>query len=436
MKRYVLIVPDGAADLYRDHEGRSPLALARAPYLDRLASWGVSGRMQTLFSSLPRGSLVANLGLLGWDPRDYCPHGRASAELLATHRIRLDKGDLAFRVNLVRIEDLLLASYNADYIKSNRAARMIDMLNLELGRQYPELELYHCSDFRSVLVARRAGVCAKDLVCIEPHENVGRRIQIESLVQGRNPKSRKLARRINGYLARAAALLAPEAPYAIFPWSASEAFQLPSFSSNTGFHDPIGIVGAMDFLHGIAIAGEMDFFAVGNGRPDTDFAAKGARVIELLEADYGLVLCHVNAPDEASHMGDLDLKIETLEAIDELVVGPVVEYFLRNREELGGIAVLPDHHTNVFTRAQGERRVKAHSLDPVPFVLWNGAQKDPVDRFDEDSARRGMYAQASLTSLDLMELLMRSTVRGDRMAGSIPFVPEDVRQGHGDPSLR
>src|SRR6202040_1917975 len=102
---------------------------------------------------------------------------------------------------------------------------------------------------------------------------------------------------------------------------------------------------------------------------------KGEAVIELLGAGYELVICHVNGPDEASHLGDRALKVSTLEAFDRLTVSPVVEWFKADPRRLGGVAVAPDHYTN---HALGGGRAGAHSLDPVPFAIWNGRDRDSV----------------------------------------------------------
>jgi 2,3-bisphosphoglycerate-independent phosphoglycerate mutase len=407
-KKYVLIIPDGAADLHRDQEGKSPLGRARIPAMDSLSRLGVCGRLQTLSESLARGSLVATLGLMGWNPHEFHPNGRASAEVLGTHGVALEAGDLAFRMNLVRLEGGVLASYNGDFVKSSRAAPLTEKIINELDGEFPEFELYHNSDFRNTLVVREAQIRPEDLVCIEPHENEGCRVDLDRLVRGKTPSSSSFAGRLNAYLVRVASILGPGCPNALLPWSASKAFQLPSFASHTGFSHKVGVIGAMDFLHGIAIAGGMDFFPEGSGRPDTNFEAKGSRVLELLRSGYGLIVCHINAPDEASHMGDLALKIRSLEAIDQFVVRPVLEYFDTRSEELGGVAVLPDHYTNVFPGINGDLRTDAHSLDPVPFALWDGREKDRVSEFCEESAGLGRYGRQPIASSAFMALLTGS----------------------------
>src|SRR5215216_3005576 len=171
-KKYVLVIPDGAGDLHR-LGGLSPLARARTDYADFIAREGVSGLMETLYEDLPKESLVAQLGMLGWDPHKYYPHGRASCELLALENIYLNPNDLAFRTNLVRIEDERLKSYNAEYIHSEEAEPLIRMLNRALRTEFPEFELYHNSDFRNTLVIRNVGVEPTLLHCPEPHESHG-----------------------------------------------------------------------------------------------------------------------------------------------------------------------------------------------------------------------------------------------------------------------
>lgn len=400
----MLVIPDGAADTYRER-GRSPLAIAQTSTIDRLAREGVSGLLQTLYEELPKESLVAQLGMLGWDPRIFYPCGRASCELLALEGIELRDDDLAFRANLVQMEGRTLVSYNAKYIHSDHAIALIDQLNRALRQEFPDFELYHNSDFRNTLVVRDAGIDPRLLRCPEPHENQGVEFDIARLISGSDPASARVAARVNRYLERVAHLLARETANMLFPWSASKAFKVPSFSQHTGFSGRVGVVGCMDFLQGIAKAGKMDFFKVGNGRPNTDYPAKGDAVIDLLSAGYEFVVCHINAPDEAAHMRDLQLKIRSIELIDEHVVRPVVQYFEHNPGELGGVMVAPDHYTNYFGDPSPLERRDVHSLHPVPFALWNGRDRDGVRSFSEDDAVEGKYGRQILNHMELMAVL-------------------------------
>jgi 2,3-bisphosphoglycerate-independent phosphoglycerate mutase len=416
LKKYVLVIPDGASDLQRT-DGRSPMADADTPHADWLASQGVCGLMQTLYEDLPRGSIVAQLGMLGWDPYGYSCHGRSVWELLGLGNVRLEPEDLVFRANLVRMEGRRLASYNADFIHSAEARPLIERINTALRPEFPLLELHHNSDFRNSLVVRGAALDPALLSTPKPHEHEGERFEASRLISGTDIASTALADLLNRYLVRVGETLAGERANMIFPWSAGRAFTIPSFRENTGFHGRSAIVGCMDFLHGIAKVGEIEFFRVGNGRPQTDYAAKGAKVIELLEDGCSFVVCHINSPDEAAHMHDRELKIWCIEQIDRLVLSPLIRYFQSRPDELGGVFVAPDHYTNLLTDGI---RAEAHSIDPVPFALWNGRERDGVTRFEEEAVRQGRYGSPAVSHLELLRLLGVT-------AGLSPVVPDAER---------
>jgi len=418
-KKFALIIPDGGGDVYRDC-GRSPLAMAHTPYSDFIAREGVGGVMQTLYPELPKESIVAQLGMLGWDPRRYYPNGRASCELLALEGIYLEDGDLAFRANLVRMDGRILASYNADYIFSEQAIPLIEKLNSELSGEFPDFELYHNSDFRNTLVMRGVGVDPTYLRCPEPHENHGVEFDLDTLISGVSPDGRAVARCINKYLKRSAQLLQSESANMLFPWSPSKVFRLPAFNKHTGFEGKVALVGCMDFLHGIAKAGAVSSFKIGNGRPDTDYGSKGAKTIELLSNGYDFVICHVNGPDEASHMGNLALKIKSLEQIDKYIVEPIVKYFQSRLDDLGGVMIVPDHYTNHTAVCDDATRIEAHSSHSVPFALWNGRERDETQSFSEDAVLNGKFAKDPVSHLDLLRLLGVSGTGHQAVAGRMP----------------
>lgn len=403
-KKYVLVIPDGGADTYRS-AGKSPLGLAQIKYADFIAREGVTGLMQTLYGDLPKESLVAQLGMLGWDPYIYYPSGRASAELLALDNICLEDGDLAFRANFVRMEHSVLVSYNADYITSEQSRPLVQKINDALNKDFPDFELYHNSDFRNCLIVRGLGVRPEDLHCPEPHESQGLTFDVDCLISGKDGKSKTKAHRINQYLARAAKLLHPGPANMIFPWSPSKPLRLVDFKENTGFEGETAIVGCMDFLQGIAKAGGLDFFKVGNGRPDTDYQAKGAKLIELLLVGYEFVTCHINGPDEASHMGDLAMKIRSLELVDHFILRPLVEYFQANSEELGGVMIVPDHYSNHAAVSNSQKRIASHSDHPVPFAIWNQRERDASQTFSEDEVLSGKYGKVPVSHLELLRVL-------------------------------
>ena len=404
MKKYVLIIPDGAGDSYRWF-GRSPLAIARTPHMDFMAREGVCGLMQTLYEDLPKESIVAQLGMLGWDPHRHYPHGRASCELLALEDVSLNEEDLAFRANMVWMKDGTLVSYSADCIPSQQSRPLVQLINQKMREEFADFELYHNAEFRNTLVVRSAGVSPLALRCPEPHENHGRQFDLTRLIEGTDAPSNRLANRLNSYLQGVARVLEGEAANMLFPWSPSVVLKLTPFRENVGFDAPVAIVGCMDFLHGIAKAGKLEFFKIGNGQPDTDYVAKGAKTIELLSEGYGFVICHINGPDEAAHMGNVQLKMESLEQIDEFIVGPILKYFQEHPDELGGMFIAPDHFTNYAPDIREKKRMEVHSSDPVPFALWNGHDRDATRYYSEDDVRIGKYASPPVSHLELLQLM-------------------------------
>jgi len=401
MKKHVLIILDGAADLTKVN-GKTPLQLAHTPNIDFITSLGFTGLSKTLYEDLPRGSIVALLGILGYDPRQYYPHGRASCEAKALD-IDLNEGDLALRANFACVNNNILTSYNANYIKSNHARHLIDLLQTELVGKFPEFEIYHNSDFRNTLVIREANIHPLDLICPEPHENIGEELILPQLIKGLNDKSKSIATRINSYITQAAKVLKHKRANVILPWSPSLPLHLPRFSLLK--KGKCGIITHMDFLHGIAKASGINCFKMGNGNWDTDYAGKGSKLIDLLIDNYKFVFCHINAPDEASHMGDFEKKVYSIEQIDKHVVLRVIDYFKRNPAELGSVIVTIDHYTNTYLKKSASNRIESHSIDPVPFVVWNDVYKDDVTHFSEVDMLKGKYAEPPVNHLNLLDFM-------------------------------
>ena len=93
---------------------------------------------------------------------------------------------------------------------------------------------------------------------------------------------------------------------------------------------------------------------------------------------------HVEAPDEAGHMGDLAEKVRAIERVDHEVLAPL----LAASRSLA-VLVLPDHATPLRTRT--------HDGTPVPFVFAPAAAgaspAGPAAAFSErDAAATGVVA--------------------------------------------
>ncbi|MGC8843642.1 MAG: cofactor-independent phosphoglycerate mutase, partial [bacterium] len=131
--KYVLIVGDGMADLPNEAiDGLTPLEFAYKPNMNRLAaSCLLGGMVRTVPEGMEPGSDVANMNILGYDPKKYYT-GRGPLEAIAMD-VPMNKEDVAFRCNLVSTDGEKIIDYSAGHISSEEARELIEILNKKLG---------------------------------------------------------------------------------------------------------------------------------------------------------------------------------------------------------------------------------------------------------------------------------------------------------------
>jgi 2,3-bisphosphoglycerate-independent phosphoglycerate mutase len=149
--KYAIIIPDGCADEPQAAlGGRTPLQAARMPNTDAIVKMGVVGAANHVPPSLPAGSDVANLSLLGYDPLQYLT-GRAPLEA-AAQGIRLGPNDCAIRCNLVTIEGQTMRDFTAGHISTEEATALLATAQERLGgKQY---EFVPGVSYRNLLIYR------------------------------------------------------------------------------------------------------------------------------------------------------------------------------------------------------------------------------------------------------------------------------------------
>ncbi len=395
MTSYAIVVPDGAADMpVEELGGKTPLRCAETPGLDRLAREGRCGTALTIPPGLPAGSDVANLALMGYDPREhYCGRGPLEA---ASMGVRLADGEYAFRCNLISVEEGRLADYSAGHIPTAEARELIEAVDRELGGG--ELRFHAGVSYRHLMVIRgEYGQTA----CNPPHDVVGRRLEE---VEPRGPGSRELReliRRSQEVLAahpvnlrrREKGLRCGDS---IWPWGQGRTPSMPGLRERFGLRG--AVITAVDLVRGLGILAGFDPLEVrgATGYLDTDYAAKGRYALRALE-DHDLVYVHVEAPDEAGHQGLAEEKIRAIEEIDRHIVMPLLE----KGGERGGLRLLvvPDHPTPLA--------VRTHTNGGVPFALWgDGITPDGCPSFDEESVLMGTWRD--LPAWELLGLLTGS----------------------------
>jgi 2,3-bisphosphoglycerate-independent phosphoglycerate mutase len=163
---------------------------------------------------------------------------------------------------------------------------------------------------------------------------------------------------------------------AIWLWGQGRAPSVPKFAEVHGLDG--AIISAVDLVRGVGVlAGWTRIDVPGaTGYLDTHYGAKGEAAVRALE-DFDIVCVHVEAPDEASHEGRPDAKMEAIERIDREIVGPLrraLEARVRWR-----MVISPDHSTLLRTRA--------HDRAPVAWAMAGTGLPASGRTYSEASAR-------------------------------------------------
>jgi 2,3-bisphosphoglycerate-independent phosphoglycerate mutase len=389
----VIFLGDGMSDHPIERlDGRTPLQVAQKPHMDRIAREGRTGLLSTIPEGQPKGSAVANLSVLGYDPVETF-QGRAVLEA-ASMEVALELDDVALRCNLIAVDDGKIKNHSAGHISSEEAEQIIFTLDRELGggRGDHPVAFHNGVSYRHLLVLR-GGWAAPEVRCAPPHDHVGERASdlLPSAAVG-SPAARATAARLVDLYERALPILADhpvnrarkaagqDAADAIWPWSPGRKPTMETLQQRFGVHG--AVISAVDLVMGLGYYAGMDIIRVpgATGLWDTDYEGKARACLDAL-ADHDFVYLHVEATDEAGHAKDLDLKIRCIEQLDERVVGPVLQG-IEQRGIEAVVAVLPDHPTPVETGS--------HATDPVPVAIRTpGVAPDDVEAYDEASAARG-----------------------------------------------
>ena len=356
--KYIIIVGDGMAD-YKLPElnNRTPMELAYTPNMDFMAQNGIIGTAIMVPEGLPPGSDVGILSVLGYDPTLY-QMGRGALEA-AGLGIQLNHNDVAYRCNLVTLEGGILKDYCADHISSQEAEELIIALNKNLSADnivfYPGVSYRH-------LMVHTGG--SETLQCARPHDIIGAKFAQYLPVGEGQEIIRELIEKSWDVLAahpvNQKRLLQGKLPAnSIWLWGQGKSPSMPKYEEKYGIKG--AVISAVDLLRGIGHYAGLDIIKVpgATGYLDTNYTGKALYALDALK-DHDFVLIHVEAPDETSHAGDIDGKIEAIEAIDSKVIGTVLREIENLREYR--ILTLPDHLTPIPLRK--------HTHGQVPFVAY------------------------------------------------------------------
>ena len=395
--KYLILVGDGMADYPIDElGGKTPLEVANTPNMDLIASCRI-GCVRTIPDDMEPGSDVANLTLMGYDPRVYHT-GRAPLEA-ASMGVKLDKNDVAFRMNLVTLDrkshnEIIMVSHSSGDITTEESNEIVNDLKKFLEIQ--GTTIYPGVAYRHLLVWKNG---PEDARTIPPHDVLDRNMA-EYLHSRGNPVVELIQdswesleyHPVNNRRKRA---LLKEAN-SIWLWGQGKAPVIPMFKDQYGLEG--GVISAVDLIKGIGkYAGLTSIHVDGaTGYLDTNYRGKADGAINGLD-DMDFVFVHVEAPDEAGHNGNYKEKIQSIESFDKEVVGVALNG-LKKFDDYR-IMVVSDHYTPVVKRT--------HTREPAPFA-W--ADRHELETAEQVKGFTERYAVQSSLVIDpghkLMEVFL------------------------------
>ena len=379
--KYVVLIGDGMADEPLEELGNmTVLQKANTSNMDYIVTYGRAGLAQTVPEGMHPGSDVANMSIVGYDPKKYYT-GRSPLEA-ASMGVELEKDDVAFRCNLITIRDDQIADYSSGHISNEEAKELIESIDSELRDD--KVSFYPGISYRHLMVAKKG--FGANTECVPPHDVIDEN-RYDHMPKGEDSeficelteRSMEILKEHPVNLKRIEEGKNPG--NSIWLWGQGFAPAFTHFNELYGLKG--AIISAVDLVKGIGIYAGLDVIEVpgATGYLDTNYLGKAEYAIEALK-DHDFVFVHVEAPDEAGHMGNAEAKIQAIEDFDEKVVGTVLKA-ARDMEEDVTIMVLPDHPTPIALRT--------HTSNPIPVAIYCTSEKahDNADAFNEESVKKG-----------------------------------------------
>ena len=378
--KHLILIPDGMADWKLEEFGnKTPLEYADPENMNFIADEGICGIAKTIPSGFEPGSDIANMTILGIDPRKHYT-GRGPLEAVS---MDID-GKIFFRCNLVYVEKGILVDYSGRRISDREAEKVFS--HLDKSSPFDFVRFHHGVSFRGILSIHRD--FEKIPKTYPPHDIMGERY--ERFL----PSDGELADILRELIEWSVDVLkdVTDKPNMIWPWSGGKKPSFPDLKEKYGIKG--AIISEVDLLKGIGKAANMDVIEVAGTTAyiDTNYRGLAKATLRALKK-YDLVVLHTEGIDEVSHEGDAEKKVEAILIYDEKIVGYILD---RIDLEETKIMILPDHPTPV--------RVRTHVAEPVPLAIKDG-RRDDVKKFNESACKKGRLG--FLEGLELMNIFLK-----------------------------
>lgn len=396
--KHLIILGDGMADHAVERlQGKTLLQYADTPYMDLLAKQGQTGRLMTIPDGFHPGSEVANTAILGYDLNQVY-EGRGPLEA-ASIGYEMQPEDLALRCNIITLQQDIILTHNGGHLNTEDGDMLIKYLNEKLGNE--QIHFITGIQYRHLLIIKNG---SKHIACAPPHDHPNepwRPLLVKAEDGWEEPESGRMSpqetadllnrliiesqRLLNAHPFNQKRIAKGEKPAnSIWPWGGG---YRPSMRTLMEMFPAIhcgSVISAVDLIRGIGHYAGLEIIKVkgATGMADTNYEGKAEAALKELK-DKDFVFLHIEASDEAGHDGNLELKLQTIESLDQRIVKPIYKAVSQWQEPVC-IAVLPDHPTPV--------EIQTHVKEPVPFLIWHREIKpDEVTRFDEISCVNGCH---------------------------------------------
>ena len=378
--KYIVVLGDGMSDEpIAALGGKTPLAAAKTPQMDDLASKGEIGMVQNVPAGMSPGSEVANLSVMGYDPKIVFT-GRSPLEALSVG-VEMEPDDIIFRCNVVTLTEeepypeKTIVDHSSGEISTPEADELMDAIREAFNDE--TFQFYTGTSYRHIMVWKHGRLAQLE----PPHDHltqvIGAYLPQEEVLRSFMERSFEILNNHPVNLKRAAQ--GKRKANSLWYWGAGTKPSLDSFKGKTGLKG--AMISAVDLLKGIAVGADMKICQVegATGSIDTNYEGKAQAAIDaVLKEGCDFAYIHVEAPDEMGHQGLPDHKRMAIEDLDRRIIAPVRKA-LEDAGEDYRMLVLPDHPTPL--------RIRTHSADPVPYILYDSTrERRSQRRFTEEEA--------------------------------------------------
>jgi 2,3-bisphosphoglycerate-independent phosphoglycerate mutase len=385
--KYIIVIGDGMSDVkLKKLKNQTPLQVAKHPNMDFMASNGTTGLIQTIPAECNPGTEVAFMSIFGQDIMKNNP-SRGPLEA-AGMGVNLGKNDLAIRCNLVTVFQGILKDHSAGHITTAEANELIQKIK-EHFQESGRVEFHFGVSYRHILVLRGKEF-SNMISCTPPHDAINIPIK-QILAKPSENEGIATAEILNKMILNSETFLkdhhvnrtrvkARKKPGNMI-WFWGQGYRPIIQSLKDSYHIKGAVISAVDIVNGIGRYLGMEIVKVpgATGYYDTNYEGKAKYALRTLR-NNDLVLIHIEGPDEASHVGDCDLKVKTIEDIDSRLL----RIILNDLQEEYTLIIMADHTTRTSDGA--------HDRSPVPFACYTNLsqKKNSVRRFDEFSVRNDL----------------------------------------------